>query len=398
MSVVTSLQLCSPGLSCLQLLHMSVFSQSFSPCGRFLAAGNNYGEIALFSLSAALSPDATAQSQKPVLTFTAHEGPVFALLSTDCHLLSAGHGEVSAWSWTELIKKVRLSGTDRDRTSNLCGQRDQTTGEDGSSAGVHSLSLSSTRDSLFVSVLRSSLEIPEINAMTINPRDNSLVVGGGDNNVHVLDLEQGVFKSVLQGHSDYVHCVSVREREGEILSGGEDGAVRIWDSRTGQTVHCIEVHKYEMCARPQFGKWISCLTTDSDWMLCGGGPSLSLWHLRSLSPTSTFPLSGCQRQAAFYQDMVRTTHTCVAFRAPFHLTCGHVTRLFQILAVGEGPTVSHCLLGGEVKAQIPCYSQSLNTLQLNTNSTEHRVLTVGGSSDHIDVFTNLSYRAFSLSF
>ncbi len=32
----------------LQLLHMSVFSQSFSPCGRFLAAGNNYGEIALF--------------------------------------------------------------------------------------------------------------------------------------------------------------------------------------------------------------------------------------------------------------------------------------------------------------------------------------------------------------
>jgi len=32
----------------LQRLHMSVFSQSFSPCGRFLAAGNNYGEIAVF--------------------------------------------------------------------------------------------------------------------------------------------------------------------------------------------------------------------------------------------------------------------------------------------------------------------------------------------------------------
>lgn len=33
---------------------------------------------------------------------------------------------------------------------------------------------------------------------------------------------------VLQGHSDYIHCLTVREREGEILSGGEDGAVRIW--------------------------------------------------------------------------------------------------------------------------------------------------------------------------
>ncbi|XP_056262292.1 THO complex subunit 6 homolog isoform X1 [Pseudoliparis swirei] len=322
-------------------LHMSVFSQSFSPCGRFLAAGNNYGEIAVFSLSAALSPDATPLSQKPVLRFTAHEGPVYSMLSTDCQLLSSGNGEISCWSWSELIKKnVKSLWTKRPK-------------------------------------YKSSLEIPEINSMSMNLRDNSLVFGGGDNNVHILDLEHGVFKSVLQGHTDYIHCVSVRDREAEILSGGEDGAVRMWvlfsaDSRTGQSVHCIEIHKYESCARPQFGKWISCLTTDSDWMLCGGGPSLSLWHLRSLSPTSVFPLKGVQRQTSFYQDM--------------------------ILAVGEGPSVSHCLLGGEVKAQIPCSPQSLNTLQLNTSSTEHRVLTVGGSSDLIDVFTNLSYRTFSLSF
>uniref|UniRef100_A0A8D3BLP3 THO complex subunit 6-like n=1 Tax=Scophthalmus maximus TaxID=52904 RepID=A0A8D3BLP3_SCOMX len=308
-----------------ELLHMSVFSQSFSPCGRFLAAGNNYGQIALFSLSAALSPDATTRSQKPVLTFTAHDGPVFSLVSADGRLLSAGNGEVSAWSWSDLIKKnVRALWTRRPK-------------------------------------YKSSLEIPEINSMVLQPRDNSLVIGGGDNNVHILDLEHGVFKSVLQGHSDYVHCVSVRDRESEILSGGEDGAVRI-NSRLCKV----------FCARPQYGKWISCLTTDSDWMLCGGGPSLSLWHLRSLSPTSTFPLTGCQRQAAFHQDM--------------------------ILAVGDGASVSHCLLAGEVKAQIPCSPQSLNTLQLNTNSSEHQVLTVGGSSSHIDVFTNLSYRAFSLSF
>ncbi|KAI4872616.1 hypothetical protein NFI96_024578 [Prochilodus magdalenae] len=335
-----------------ELLHMSVFSQSFSPCGRFLAAGNNYGEIAIFSLSAALSPDATNMSQKPILTFTAHEGPVFTLLSTDTHLLSAGNGEISAWSWVELTKRS---------TKAVWTRRPN---------------------------YKTSLEIPEINAMIINPKtyvpsichfitftvlqDNSLVVGGGDNNIHIMDLETGMFKSVLQGHTDYIHCLALKEREGEILSGGEDGAVRIWDSRTGQAVHCIEVFKYEECARPQFGKWISCLETDSDWMLCGGGPSLSLWHLRSMSPTSVFPLTGCQREAVFYQDM--------------------------IFAVGEGPHVSHCLLGGTVKAQIPCTSPSLNTLALNLGSTEHRVMTVAGSSGQIDVFTNFSYRAFSLSF
>uniref|UniRef100_A0A3P8Z6T6 THO complex 6 n=1 Tax=Esox lucius TaxID=8010 RepID=A0A3P8Z6T6_ESOLU len=287
-------------------LHMSVFSQSFSPCGRFLAAGNNY----------------------------AHEGPVFSLLSTDSHLLSAGNGEVSAWSWAELIKR-------------------------NTKAVIHNLHFS-----LF-SFVFSFISIPPL-------QENSLVIGGGDNNIHIMDLESGIFKSVLQGHTDYIHCLSVREREGEILSGGEDGAVRIWDCRTGHSVHCIEVFKYEDCARPQYGKWISCLTTDSDWMLCGGGPSLSLWHLRSMSPTSVFPLSGCQRQATFYQDM--------------------------ILSVGEGQFVSHCLMGGEVKAQIPCTPHSLNTLALNLNSTEHRVLTVGGSSHQIDVFANLYYRSFSLSF
>ncbi|XP_054616310.1 THO complex subunit 6 homolog [Dunckerocampus dactyliophorus] len=320
----------------IELLHMSVFSQSFSPCGRFLAAGNNYGEIAIFSLCAALSPDVSDAARKPVLTFTGHEGPVFCLVSAGGQLLSSGNGEISAWNWAELIKKnVKAVWTKRPD-------------------------------------YKCSMEVPEINAMVINPRDNSLLIGGGDNNVHVLDLEHGVFKSVFQGHSDYVHCLSVRERDGEVLSGSEDGAVRMWDSRTAQCVHCVDVHKYQKCARPQFGKWISCLTTDSDWMLCGGGPFLSLWHLRSLTPTSIFPLSGCQRQATFYQDM--------------------------ILAVGEGPFVSHCLLGGEVKAQIPCSPQNLNSLQLNTNSTEHQVLTAAGSSEHVDVFTNVSYKAFSLSF
>lgn len=24
---------------------------------------------------------------------------------------------------------------------------------------------------------------------------------------------------------------------------------------------------FQVCARPQYGKWISCVTTDSDWMV-----------------------------------------------------------------------------------------------------------------------------------
>ena len=52
-----------------QLLHMSVLSQSPSPCGRYLAAGNNYGEVAIFGLAAALGAGATEESKKPLFCF-----------------------------------------------------------------------------------------------------------------------------------------------------------------------------------------------------------------------------------------------------------------------------------------------------------------------------------------
>lgn len=97
---------------------------------------------------------------------------------------------------------------------------------------------------------------------------------------------------------------------------------------------------------------------------------MSLWHLRSLSPTSVFPLTGCQRQAAFHQDMVSCSLT---MPGGAHLSLSADLPSVQILAIGEGPYVSHCLLGGDIKAEIPCTPKSLNSLQLNTNSTEHRV-------------------------
>uniref|UniRef100_A0A8B9VEK9 Uncharacterized protein n=1 Tax=Anas zonorhyncha TaxID=75864 RepID=A0A8B9VEK9_9AVES len=116
------------------------------------------------------------------------------------------------------------------------------------------------------------------------------------------------------------------------------------DLRNGAQVQVIEVHKYEVktrdfgqihfnvapkicilgffggknpkivvfcpkiqeCSRPQNGKWIRCLATDSDWMVCGGGPALTLWHLRSVTPTTVFPLPPGQQHVLFHQDLVLT--------------------------------------------------------------------------------------------
>uniref|UniRef100_A0A9L0RKE2 THO complex subunit 6 n=1 Tax=Equus caballus TaxID=9796 RepID=A0A9L0RKE2_HORSE len=355
----------------LQRLHMTIFSQSVSPCGKFLAAGNNYGQIAVFSLSAALSSEAKEESKKPVVTFQAHDGPVYSMVSTDRHLLSAGDGEVKAWLWAEILKKGCKELWRRQPP------------------------------------YRTSLEVPEINALLLVPKENSLILAGGDCQLHAMDLETGAFTRALRGHTDYIHCLALRERSPEVLSGGEDGAVRLWDLRTAKEVQTIEVYKHEECSRPHNGRWIGCLATDSDWMVswaeyrmgwqlqalpaeglwlmvagdphlsaqvCGGGPALTLWHLRSSTPTTIFPMRAPQKHVTFYQDL--------------------------ILSAGQGRCVNQWQLSGELKAQVPGSSPGLLSLSLNQQpaAPECKVLTAAGNSCRVDVFTNLGYRAFSLSF
>ncbi|XP_036594534.1 THO complex subunit 6 homolog isoform X2 [Trichosurus vulpecula] len=379
----------------LERLHMTIFSQSVSPCGKFLAAGNNYGQIAVFSLSAALSSEAKEESKKPVVTFVAHDGPVYSLVSTDRHLLSAGDGEVKAWLWGEILKKVRAGALCGERKADV-PQRESLdlscalslppravrrygagiphTGERACWGGALLVLFPPLRLTPFALLNRSSLEVPEINALLLNPKENSLLLAGGDCQLHTMDLETGTFTRALRGHSDYIHCLALRERSPEVLSGSEDGTVRLWDLRTGEEVQTIEVYRHEECARPQNGKWIGCLATDSDWMVCGGGPALTLWHLRSATPTTVFPLRAPQKHVTFYQDL--------------------------ILSAGQGPCVNQWQLSGELKAQVPGSSPSLLSLSLNQQpaAPECKVLTAAGNSCRVDVFTNLGYRAFSLSF
>ncbi|KAF6127685.1 THO complex 6 [Phyllostomus discolor] len=154
-----------------------------------------------------------------------------------------------------------------------------------------------------------------------------------------MDLETGTFTQALRGHTDYIHCLALRERNPEVLSGGEDGAVRLWDLRMAKEVQTIEVYKHEECSRPHNGRWIGCLATDSDWMVCGGGPALTLWHLRSSTPTTIFPMWAPQKHVTFYQDL--------------------------ILSAGQGPCVNQWQLSGELKAQVPGSSPGLLSLSLN---------------------------------
>lgn len=89
----------------------------------------------------------------------------------------------------------------------------------------------------------------------------------------------------LTGHQDYIHCLKLSNSQSSLIySGSEDGSVRIWDIRSSnESISVILPFKKPTIERSQFGKWIGSLdvSPNGEWLVCGGGPSLSMWHLRS---------------------------------------------------------------------------------------------------------------------
>lgn len=53
----------------------------------------------------------------------------------------------------------------------------------------------------------------------------------------------------------------------EMVSGGEDGIVNIWDTRVKNVINRIEPYKNDKIARPDLGKWIGAVSFNDDWLV-----------------------------------------------------------------------------------------------------------------------------------
>ncbi|MGH8908457.1 MAG: pentapeptide repeat-containing protein [Egibacteraceae bacterium] len=102
----------------------------------------------------------------------------------------------------------------------------------------------------------------DVNAVAFNPDGTLLVSGHEDGTVRIWDAVASRLLRALKGHSGPVWAVAVAPDGGWIVSGGDDGAIRTWEMSTSQQTHAVEGHHGPVRA--------VAVAPDGGWVVTGG--------------------------------------------------------------------------------------------------------------------------------
>ncbi|XP_063974502.1 THO complex subunit 6 [Diachasmimorpha longicaudata] len=323
-----------------KLLYNTVLAQTFSPNGKFLICSNIYGDISVFDIPKALGPTKENDNdlQGPMYKIPAYtDHHVESMVTTDNFLVTGTAGEISGWDWKTLTSdkasKIKVSWT------------------------------------VQMPVDRDTSEKPDVNYMAYSKPNHILYAGCGDNKIYAVDMEHGKILRKFEGHTDYIHNLALLNNQ--LVSTSEDGSVRVWDLRKNENTNVIQPYLFEKIARPTLGKWIGAVDFTEDWLVCGGGPRLSLWHLRTMEPATIFELP---------DEGI------------------HVATIYEerIIAGGAMPHVYHLSYQTDILAKVPTSSNTVYSIVYR--ETPQKILSIAGSSNNLDICTNFNYREFMLRF
>jgi WD40 repeat protein len=85
-------------------------------------------------------------------------------------------------------------------------------------------------------------------AVAVSADGRHAVSGGRDGAVRVWDLDSGATLHTLTGHIGEVYAVAVSADGRRAVSGGADGTVRVWDLDSGETLHTLTGHDGSVAA------------------------------------------------------------------------------------------------------------------------------------------------------
>ncbi|WP_406368262.1 hypothetical protein [Streptomyces sp. NBC_01546] len=198
------------------------------------------------------------------------------------------------------------------------------------------------------------------------------ITGGSDGAVRVWDLTTGTQIRELTGHTGSVHAVSVAELEGRphAITGGSDGAVRVWDLTSGTQTHHLTGQK------PSHTSWVSavamvklegrphaifCRGSDGSvwvWDLAIRGPARELIGAGQVNAVEVTQLEGRPHAVTGNADRSVRVWDLTSGTQTRHQT-GHTDRVHAVAVVE---------LGGRPHAVTGSYDKSVRVLDLTTGA------------------------------
>ncbi len=275
-----------------------------------------------------------------------------AVLVADEFLVAGGVGPIRAFSWKDIIRKCKLPTAER-ASSTL--------------SEVWSLPLEQKRD---------VFDEAECNCLAYDASSNLLYAACGNDLIQRWDVESGRgSKSSLKGHTDYVQWLSLASGTSSqmLASASEDGTAKLWDLRTNSVTKSFNPSKRRELVRPELGCWLSCVCVDSSnqWLVCGGGPTLSIWHVPSGELAQAVEIPGA------------TQHHVSSDAVTGEIMVGSSDNSLYTYSV-NGTLVR------KVSTAIPVVYHALKSDRVTS------LTTIAGQSSKIDIMTNPGYVAFSL--
>ncbi|CAG9768254.1 unnamed protein product [Ceutorhynchus assimilis] len=317
----------------------TVLAQTFTPCGNYLVTGDIYGNLSVFNLTKLVDPqeNLNQEARLPKHKITVHADiQINSLLTTQDHLLVGGYGEIFAYSW----KTIKGLSTNTQP--------------------VWSIKLPSTHE---------NLEKAEVNSLVMDEDLGKLYTGCGDNKIYIYDLESRSTLAVLINHSEYVHCLR-KHVNNSLLSGGQDGLLNIWDLRLNKVIEKIEPHLNNQINRNKLGKWIGAVDSNEDYIVCGGGPRLALYHTRFLRNCTIFPFDDKGIHVADISDD-------------------------KIFAGGRSKLFYQADFNGDIVSEIQTCGPAV--FSMVKQEKPFQIMCIAGSSPKIDVSMNFMYKDQNLS-
>ena len=353
-----------------------VNATTFSPCGSYLVCGTGLGKLHVWHITLHDGvDDSSDDTWERVATLDAHVRgcAIYSLVFAagkggEVMLLSGADEEIRGWRWADCLaafKKAEKNKTPPAMPAPLLRLENPRTGLRRGALG----------------------QLSETCALAVDASAGLLYSAAGDGNAYAWDLTTQKCVATYGGGGEPLHCLTLCPKRKQLVTGGEDGCVRLWDVRTAQCDHVITPASLGDGARKGGsadgvsggggGGWCGCVAVDEaeTWLVAGWGDGfLCSLDLNTRAVVACMPTAAAPLAAAFEPG------------SDFH-----------IISIGAECGLYHWRITGELETRATCSSPTALGLAISHPSGGARTIAVGGSAGTVDIFRETSHRALTLN-